>query len=166
MTSSMDTMSFEFNGVSATQITISNNGKKQRILIYSITVVYGDGGVQAFTDAEQASAWATYFLSATEGNCHDDTVWADLKEEYNAMVSGAQQLIQESDEYSAVIARYEFAVETHGMENFMKISGLTNRTLPILRERNSGNLIALVAISLGFIDIFGIWLLLHKRKKN
>jgi len=166
MTSSMDTMSFEFNGVSASKITIANSGGKQRIVIYSITVVYGDGAVQAFTDAEQASAWATYFLSATEGNCHDDTVWADLKEEYNAMVSGAQQLIQESDEYSAAITRYEFAVETHGMENFMKISGLTNRTLPILRERNSGNLIALVAISLGFIDIFGIWLLLRKRKKN
>ena len=167
MKAGVTNMTFDFGtGVNGNCIKIANNGGGNRIYVYSFTIVYGTEGSQAFTDAEQASAWATYFLSATEGNCHDDTVWADLKEEYNAMVSGAQQLIQESDEYSAVITRYEFAVETHGMENFMKISGLTNRALPILRERNSGNLIALVAISLGFIDIFGIWLLLRKRKKN
>jgi uncharacterized protein YjdB len=105
------------------------------------------GGTQYFTDQEEAEAWSNYFVSSTESNCSSSTIWSDANTQYTNMSTTAKAyfVAHESDNatISAAYTRYSYAVNAHGMTDFIGASG--NGAADV-SSSNSGTYVVLAAI--------------------
>lgn len=144
-------------------ITISYGNVSQNVTIY-VTNVGADS--TDFTSAEQASAFNTYFLSMTYGNCSDTEVWQQLCVEYEAMTSDAKSTFlaafTTSGSYSSAYARYNYAVSNHQMDDF--IFG-TNKTKNTMQFASNFNEIGVIMLSLSLVSFVVFAIYIFKSKK-
>jgi uncharacterized protein YjdB len=89
--------------------------------------LYKANASQLFSDQEEAEAWSNYFVSCTSNNCSSSTIWSDVNTQYTNMSTTAKAyfLAHESDNatISAAYTRYSYAVNAHGMTDFIGASG-------------------------------------------
>ena len=109
--------------------------------------LYKANASQLFTDQEEAEAWSNYFVSCTSNNCSSSTIWSDANTQYTNMSTTAKAyfVAHESDNatISAAYSRYNYAVNAHGMTDFIGASG--NGAADV-SSSNSGTYVALAAI--------------------
>lgn len=109
----------------------------------SVTINVTNVGANSsnFTASEQASAYNTFFLNQTYGNCSDADVWSLLKTEYEAMTSSSiSAFLAEfttSGSYYDAYARYLIAVNGHGLEDFMGQVSSSNMLYSVLGKNNA-----------------------------
>ena len=109
--------------------------------------LYKANASQLFSDQEEAEAWSNYFVSCTSNNCSSSTIWSDVNTQYTNMSTTAKAyfVAHESDNatISAAYSRYNYAVNAHGMTDFIGASG--NGAADV-SSSNSGTYVVLAAI--------------------
>jgi uncharacterized protein YjdB/endonuclease I len=120
ISSSTTSLNFSSNWASnttgTTSIKVYNNAGKSRFYFTGVTFTYTTtaASVQNFTDAEEATAWATYFTTCTQGNCHGSTIWDTVSAQYAGMSDTAKAYFvahETSDTtIKAAYDRYTFAL--------------------------------------------------------
>jgi hypothetical protein len=113
------------NGVAS---VTANGSNTHNILQYNVTAsifscysssqadvaLYKASASQLFTDAEEATAWATYFTSCTSSNCHTASIWNTVNTQYTGMSDTAKAYFVAHESSDATIKaaydRYTFAL--------------------------------------------------------
>lgn len=129
ISSSTTSLNFSSNWASnttgTTSIKVYNNAGKSRFYFTGVTFTYTTtaASVQNFTDAEEATAWATYFTTCTQGNCHGSTIWDTVSAQYAGMSDTAKAyfVAHESSDTTikAAYDRYTFARAQYGLTDFI-----------------------------------------------
>lgn len=133
----------------------------------SIVIEYTvSSGSQFFTDEEQASAWSTYFLAQTSGNCSNTVVWSNLEAEYEAMSSTAQAyfVAHEADTYASAYQRYASAISWYGLTAYIGSGSSALSTSPSNGTENS--VIAIAAVAAVFALSLTGYIFFNRRRKH
>jgi len=128
ISSSTTSLDFSSNWASnmtgTSSIKVYNTAKNNRFFLSGVTFTYTTtASSQIFTDAEEATAWATYFTTCTSGNCHGSTIWSTVNTQYTGMSDTAKAyfVAHESSDTTikAAYDRYVFARAQYGLTDFI-----------------------------------------------
>jgi uncharacterized protein YjdB/endonuclease I len=119
--------SWASNVTGSKTITVSSSSSSADYRFYfggiSFTYTTTAASTQNFTDAEEATAWATYFTTCTQGNCHGSTIWDTVSAQYAGMSDTAKAyfVAHESSDTTikAAYDRYTFARAQYGLTDFI-----------------------------------------------
>jgi hypothetical protein len=119
--------SWASNVTGSKTITVSSSSSSADYRFYfggiSFTYTTTAASTQNFTDAEEATAWATYFTTCTQGNCHGSTIWSTVNTQYTGMSDTAKAYFvahETSDTtIKAAYDRYVFARAQYGLTDFI-----------------------------------------------
>lgn len=168
---------FEFNPNETGTIKLTGNCTTNSIYIYSISITYGASSEWV---ENQAKAWATYFLSQTNGLCNNNPsqsdieglkgVWTNLSNEYGYMESDSKTSFVNSSDSIIVEARerYTHAIRNHNeLSNFVtdgQSNTLLSSTSVNSLQIGNNSVIFIILISVISITVIGGYLYLRRKE--
>lgn len=183
--SNNQTPTFSGSASGATILVSITTGSKSTY-IKSIQVNYTQTVSHKATPTEQASAWATYFLSLVKPNCDNSGVnsnvsgiasnWSELKTEYNYMVNDAKDaFVNNNTDASIIEARTLYMLiyfkyhNSFNNDNFVVDSSsntITNVTRPIIVESFNSDALLIMLISALTLTISISFVFYLRRRKQ